>query len=133
MIRAALTPMADIQQLATLWLEHYFETYGDQAPNQDETHLHIMQKKDLYILYESEMLKSDPPCATVSYTRFIKLWNVLFPKCRSRPWCDIPGKCDICYEIDRQRRTEEDSVVQDMLKKAHLLHRGGMFMLERNE
>lgn len=79
------------------------------------------------------MEKSEPPRQTVSNNRFNKLWEVLFPKCRSRPWCDIPGKCNLCYEIDRQRHTEEDSIVQDMLKKAHLLHRGGMFMLERNE
>jgi len=132
-IRAALTPLADTQQFATIWLEHYFETYGDQAPNRDETHLMIMQKTDLYNLYKHEMDTSNPPRPIVSKTRFNSLWNVLFPKCRCRPWCDIPGKCDICYEIDRLRRTEEDSIVQEKLKEAHHMHRGGMFMLERHE
>jgi hypothetical protein len=41
------------------------------------------------------------------------------------------GKCDTCYEIDTGRRTSRSLNVQLELQKAHLLHRGGMFNLER--
>lgn len=131
MIVACQTPLAETQQNCILWLERYFETYGDQAPNRDETHLLIMEKGDLFALYEKELKATNRP--TVNYSRFIALWNTAFPTCINRPWCDIPGKCDTCYEIDRQRRTTEDAAVQTQLKHAHQLHRGGMFMLERNE
>jgi hypothetical protein len=40
-------------------------------------------------------------------------------------------KCDICGEIDRQRRCCEDEKTLEQLKKAHYMHRGGLFMLER--
>ena len=133
MFRAALCPLADNQQLAIIWLEEYFLKYGDSAPNRDETHLLIMHKSDIYKRYVHELETSFPPRKFVSYSRFIALWNVLFPKYINRPWCDIPGKCDICYEIDKQRRTIEESIVQEKLKEAHHLHRGGLFMLERIE
>jgi hypothetical protein len=59
--------------------------------------------------------------------------NTLFPTCIKRPWVDIPGKCDTCYEIDRLRKSSEDSAVQLKCKEAHIMHRNGMFMLERKE
>lgn len=70
---------------------------------------------------------------TVSSQRFLELWLVLFPRHRKRPFCNIPGKCSVCYEIDRQRRQENTTHVHRMLKDAHLLHRAGMFHLEREE
>lgn len=131
MVRASLTPLAERQQFASLWLEDHFDKYGDHSPNSDEIHLHIMQRSELYGQYCDDQLKTNSD--VVDYPRFLQLWSVLFPKCRSRPWCDIPGKCNVCYEIDRLRRSEEDRVVQEMLQKAHQMHRGGLFMLERNE
>ena len=67
----------------------------------------------------------------VGYQRFTQLWNILFPRSRLRSWIDIPGKCDTCLEIDRLRRESKDRNIQLALKKAHHLHRGGLFMLER--
>ena len=133
MVRSAFCPLAESQQFAVNWMENYFDTYGDKAPNRDEIHLLIMQKADVYKLYAHEFQNSSPPRKVISYSRFLGLWNALFPKCINRPWCDIPGKCDICYEIDKQRRTSEDAVVQEKLREAHHIHRGGMIMLERQE
>lgn len=130
-IRAALTPMSNAQQMATSWLESYFANYGDPAPNRDEIHLLVMNKSDLYRQYTEEMKRLDPGQARIDRARFLQLWAVLFPRCINRPWCDIPGKCDVCYDIDRLKRTSEDSHVQKKLKDAHALHRGGLFMLER--
>ena len=41
------------------------------------------------------------------------------------------GTCDTCYEIDTQRRSSPDVETQEQLKRAHHLHRGGLFNLER--
>ena len=134
MLIAAHTPLAETQQMCVLWLEGYFEKYGDQAPNRDETHLQIMQKMDLYEQYVRDTIRqSGQDGRVVPYSRFIILSATVFPSCITRPWCDIPGKCDICYRIDKLRRTSEDAIVQEKLKECHHLHRAGMFMLERNE
>jgi hypothetical protein len=133
MIRAALTPLAEVQNMAQVWLERYFATYGDFAPNRDEVRLLIMQKQDVYKKYVAEfegaLLKRD----VVDIGTFNSLWATLFPKCVMRPWCSVPGKCFTCYEIDRLRRVEEDGHIQHKLRQAHAMHRGGLFMLERNE
>ena len=44
---------------------------------------------------------------------------------------DTTGTCDTCYEIDTLRRSSPDSETQEQLKRAHHLHRGGLFNLER--
>ena len=69
----------------------------------------------------------------LSYRRFCEIWKTIFPDCVTRQYVDIPGKCTICYLIDEMRKSEEDSTVQKYLSVAHALHRGGMFMLERQQ
>jgi hypothetical protein len=133
MVKAALTPLADNQQHATVWLGEYFRKYGDCAPNRDEVHLLIMQKKELYDQYVNEFKAAKRSEDIIGYTRFIELWNVLYPRAINRPWCSIPGKCNVCGEIDRKRREASESYVQECLRDAHHVHRGGMIMLERQE
>lgn len=41
MIRAALTPFADAQQVAVAWLDDHFKTYGDMSPNSYMTKISI--------------------------------------------------------------------------------------------
>jgi hypothetical protein len=53
--------------------------------------------------------------------------------CLARDYTDIPGKCETCAYIDQKRRFSTSSQVQEHLKQAFLLHRGGMFMAERRE
>mmetsp|Transcript_23825 Transcript_23825/g.44243 ORF Transcript_23825/g.44243 Transcript_23825/m.44243 type:complete len:636 (+) Transcript_23825:356-2263(+) len=129
MIRAALMQKGDAHQFCVLWLERYFKHYGDFAPNKDEVKLAISRKKEIYDMYIADMADRE----TINQQQFYAVWNALFPRCVSRPWCDVPGKCDTCYEIDRQRRASSDPEVQDRLREAHMMHRGGLFMLERNE
>jgi len=69
----------------------------------------------------------------VSLNRFYELWDSLYPLSINRSWVSIPGKCNICYYIDQMRRTSTSLDVQKALQQAHLLHRGGLFMLERQE
>ena len=137
MIRAGLTPLADTQRTCVEWLRNYVETYGDSDPARSEKHLIIMHKKDVYRSYCNDMddqqAALDYPRPKVSESRFFEIWNVLFPFCVNRPWCDIPGKCKICAEIDNLRRTKQGNLEQQKLKEAHHLHRCGMFMQERNK
>ena len=131
MIRCSLMSRSEKSHFCVIWLENYFERYGDFAPNRDEIMLAISRKKEVYDLYVQDMSSTDRD--VVSLQEFYTIWNAFFPRCVSRPWVDIPGKCNTCYEIDRQRRESNDPVVQEKLREAHLMHRGGMFMLERDQ
>lgn len=128
---AALTPTAIAQQFASVWLQRYFVKFGDRAPNRLETDLLIMAKRNVYDQYCREMTKLNQKC--ISKSVFITLWNSVFPRYINRPWCDIPGKCQTCFEIDWLRRTCQDDATLEQLKRAHHMHRGGLFMLERLE
>lgn len=131
MVRAALTPLAEKQQHCKLWLEEYFAICGDNVPNEDEIRLSISEKKDVYEKYSRDCYRAQIPI--VDEKTFGNLWNVLFPNCVIRAYVDIPGKCNTCYHIDRLRREVNDEMVHRKLSEAHLLHRGGLFMLERQE
>jgi len=112
-----------------VWFQKYFATFGDCAPNRFETYLIITARRNVYNQYVEEFKKHNRPIVQESV--FSNLWNTIFPRYINRPWCDIPGKCDTCYEIDSQRRSSQDTDTQEQLKVAHHLHRGGMFNLER--
>lgn len=131
MCRAALTPASDLQRMAVAWLDDYFYKTGDPAPNRDEIHLQIMHNRRVFEQYQRDMEKQKSE--VMNESGFMALWRVLFPKHIRRPWCDVPGKCWVCYEIDQQRKSCEDATTHKYLKQAHHLHRGGMFMLERHE
>jgi len=127
MVRAAITPSAECQRIAVKWMKEFFNIQGDHSPDSNDIMLQIMLNSNAYDKYCEFMA----PRRCVSESKFKELWNVLFPHVQMRPSCDIPGKCNICYEIDRQRRQEHDAHTSIMLQEAHLLHRGGMFHLER--
>lgn len=133
MLRASISPAKSPESEAIVWMEGFFDTYGDVVPNADETIIPVMAKKDVWNKYMEEFNGYRPPLPTVGYSRFINLWNALFPNVRKRPWCSIPGKCDTCWRIDKARKSAEDSYVLKALQAAHLLHRGGMFMLQRKK
>jgi hypothetical protein len=57
-------------------------------------------KQELYNHYKNDMKKHGNP---VALSRFYELWSVLFPHTVNRPWCNVPGKCDTCYEIQKGR------------------------------
>ena len=125
----ALNPKKDSNFLCTAWLLRHFNLYGDKAPTSDKIKMSITHKNEVYQKYIND-LKQNPK---VSLNRFYELWNCLFPFSINRPWCDIPGKCPTCENIDRLRRTTTSSAVLAKLQEAHLLHRGGLFNLERKK
>jgi len=132
MVEAAITPFSEHYQDCILWLNWFFKTFGDKMPNFDEIRLSLMGKTEVYEHYKKDSISDrGEHYQLVSYSMFVSLWNICFPHCVIRPFCDIPGKCDICFEIDKMRQATDTTIVQEHLRQAHLLHRGGMFMLER--
>ena len=51
MVRNAITPFAENQRQAVEWLKNYFDVYGDDSPNSEETLVQVMLKGDLYRHY----------------------------------------------------------------------------------
>jgi hypothetical protein len=129
MVRCALTPFP--HRSCVTWLENHFEVYGDKAPNKHEIQLSVTMKKEVFQLYERE--QHNQGLESVQYNIFVNLWASLFPNVKSRPWVDVPGKCSTCYIIDRLRKTSEEKEVQRHIGLAHQMHRGGLFMLEREK
>ena len=112
-----------------MWLENYFDDYADKSPNGLDSRLSVASKKQLYADYVREQNKLGIP--VVLLPLFYDLWNTVLPFCQLRPWINIPGKCNTCYEIDSLRKSCKDKNVLKALKELHILHRGGMFMPER--
>ena len=127
MVRSSIIPLAERQRLCSQFLDEYFTVHGDTSPDSDEVMLQIMNNGSLYRIYAKQYAGRHP----VVPSAFNQLWRVCWAKYRKRHYCDIPGSCDICYEVDRGRREEHDLHKAKMWQEIHLLHRGGMFMLER--
>jgi len=97
MIRAAMSPLAEAQQLATLWMESYFDRFvlfcsctlyvthsiifylrfGDHAPNKDLTKISVVEKQEIFTLYVRDLGEK---AALIDIKRFYEIWNVIFPK-----------------------------------------------------
>ena len=114
------------------WMNDYFQ-YGDSQPNGDKVCLSVATKKEVFIEYETDIMRLRDPQSIVDITGFYRIWNNLFPKTRLRSWVTIPGKCDVCMEIDkiRRQRPPPTSIQKQALQDAHILHRGGLIMMER--
>jgi hypothetical protein len=129
-ISCGLTPKSEVRQAAVLWMSEYFDMC-DVSPDSDFIKVNSLMKRDIYRQYCVEQDALDPDTGVVSEPTFNELWAVIYPYCVRRTYCNIPGKCEICGTIDKLRRSANTRLVHMYLKKAHLLHRGGMFMLER--
>jgi len=131
-IRAALTPspakfnsgtIVDRNALAVAWLEHYVDHFADISPNSEFKKVNASFLKEVYEMYlNSEVVKKTGKF--VSYNIFLDLWGVIFPYATKRPWCNIPGKCETCYQIDKARRNTTDAKIHVMLQELHTIHRG---------
>ncbi len=131
-VRAALTPspanidsrsIVDRNALAIVWLEHYVDHFADISPNSEFKKVNVSFLKEVYEMYKSsEVVKKTGK--SVSYKIFLDLWGVIFPYASKRPWCNIPGKCETCYQIDKARRNTTDAKIHVMLQELHTIHRG---------
>jgi len=131
MTRAAMTPLSNIQQNVIVWIEDYGNSFGDFSPNSNDVALSASTKEEIYEDYKCSMSSFNEPY--ISLKVFLDLWNTLFPHYKLRKWCSIPHKCEICSDLDTIRRSSNIIAVREAAKQAHVLHRGGLFMLERQE
>jgi hypothetical protein len=129
MVRSALVPQS--QQYCSVWLDEYFSTYGDKKPNGLQTEISVNTKKEIYEKFVTDAKKN--LMSFCSYSTFINLWNAQYPNVKARPWVDVPGKCNTCYLIDREKNQATDKEVVRQLGIVHQLHRGGLYMLEREK
>jgi len=130
-IQSGMAPYSDIQQHALLWLNEFVKTFGDAAPNGAKTQLASMKKKQVWCDYKAYMASCDPPRDAVDHSTFNNLWNVVFPHYIVRPYVNVCGKCDTCYEIDRMRHSSKETSVHEALAQCHAMHGAGNFKLER--
>jgi hypothetical protein len=107
-----------------------FRKIGDFSPNSESVDIALSFKKDLHMAYVEEQKRINYDF--VDYSKFIGLWNVLYPHFSTRLWLNVPGKCWLFSEIDSLRRGSGDSSVLEALQQLHLLHRGGFIMPERS-
>lgn len=131
MITAALTPNGDTKMTAVVWMENYFALAADKAPNRLQSYLSECSKLDVHRSYTADMEKRGEKY--VDFSTFTNLWNTIYPYVKLRSWVNVMGKCDTCAEIDAQRRQSKNVEQLRALKLLHILHRGGMFMLERKK
>ena len=88
-VTASISPLAEAQQFAIVWMQDYFRKFGDCAPNRYETFLIITARKVVYNQYKQQMIRQNR--APVQESVFSNLWVTVFPRYMNRPWCDIPG------------------------------------------
>jgi hypothetical protein len=51
MVRAAITPLAECQRAAVMWMKEYFTIQGDHLPDSNDIMLQIMLKSNAYEKY----------------------------------------------------------------------------------
>lgn len=78
-----MTQFADAQMHINLWINRYFEKFGDSAPNRNETYLIITVKLNVYYQYKSETDKIG--MKTTDESTFISIWNALYPRFINSP------------------------------------------------
>jgi hypothetical protein len=128
MSRAALTPVAETQQMAMVWLSEYSLLFGDDSPTRDEVHLAAMRKTDIYIDYVKAFQECSRPVVNLNF--FWSYGMHYYLKFVSAHMLIFVGNVT---HVSRFKIFANDSRIQWAAKRAHHLHRGGMFMLERAE
>jgi|LauGreSBDMM110SN_4_FD.fasta_scaffold35485_2 hypothetical protein len=109
-VKNALTPLSESSQIATMWLQKYFDAYGDKSPTEKgRTKLAITFRHEVYQQYVNEMTiagrgAEGPEFKIVSHNKFLELWRVIYPECTDRPGCSIPGKCLFFFKFAQTER-----------------------------
>lgn len=129
-VTAALSPHHEPNHDAAIWIEDYFDAVADHSPNGELKKISAPFKKDIWMDYVNE--KKGDQCSYVSYEAFRSIWSTCFPTYVIRKYCGIPGKCGTCAAIDGIRAEKGAPKEKKRAgRQCHVLHRGGMFNLER--
>ena len=129
MVSQSLMPLSSNQHSAMTWLETYANDFGDHIPNENLIYLSMPTKRSVWRDYVYQMNEFGVPYLQESM--FMALWNSIYPNFLIRPWVNVAGKCNTCYYIDAIRRQSKNPALLEAAKQAHQLHRGGLFIIER--
>jgi hypothetical protein len=129
--RAALVRSSNTHIDAMLWMENYFFQFESQ-PNSKQIHIDFTYKKTIYEEYRSAANPS-APANKLSEGQFKELWCSLYDFVKIRKSKRISGKCWTCAYINELRQKQKGEEVMRACKHLMIMHRGGLFMLERLE
>ena len=110
-----------------LWFRDHFELVGDPQPNIQQVHLDLIEKTEIYQMYVNEIGKAN----ALSFSSWRKFWAEVFPEVTIREWKNVTGKCRNCGYINGGRRTAKSPAEIAAFRKLHILHKSGLFMMER--
>ena len=129
--RAALVRSSNAHVDAMLWMESYFFQFESQ-PNSRQIHLDYSYKRTIYEEYRSAA-NPTAPANKLSEGQFKELWSSLYDFVRIRKSKRVSGKCWTCAYINEIRQKQKGEEVMRACKHLMIMHRGGLFMLERLE
>lgn len=129
--RAALVRSSSAHIDAMLWMENYFFQFESQ-PNSKQIHVDFSYKRTIYEEYRSSANPS-APANKLSEGNFKELWSSLYDFVKIRKSKRISGKCWTCAYINELRQKQKGEEVMRACKHLMIMHRGGLFMLERLE
>jgi hypothetical protein len=93
-VRVGLMPNGQMHHLAKAWMSVFFQMVGDQIPNSNEIHLETQDKLEIWAEYVWDMHFLGEYEA-LCYTKFLELWDLVFPHVRIRVYKAVTGKCTI--------------------------------------
>ena len=129
--RAALVRSSSAHIDAMLWMENYFFQFESQ-PNSKQIHVDFTYKRTIYEEYRNAANPS-APANKLSEGNFKELWSSLYDFVKIRKSKRISGKCWTCAYINELRQKQKGEEVMRACKHLMIMHRGGLFMLERLE
>ena len=127
--RAALVRSSNVHVDAMLWMESYFFQFESQ-PNSKQIHIDYSYKRTIYEEYRNAANPS-APFNKLSEGQFKELWSSLYDFVRIRKSKRVSGKCWTCAYINELRQKQKGEEVMRACKHLMIMHRGGLFMLER--
>ena len=129
-VRVGLMPNGPMHHLAKAWMSVFFHMVGDQIPNSDEIHLETQEKLEIWAEYVWDMFFLGEYEA-LCYSKFLELWDLVFPHVKIRVYKAVTGKCTVCAVLSDLRKKYHAKDVRRLVTTLHALHRI-MYMGERS-
>lgn len=115
------------------WFEKHFLDYGDSSPTENQIHLDLCDKIDIWAIYRNEMKTFYGPDSHYDYTTWLQIWKTAFSYVKIRVYKQVNGKCWTCYYINEGRAKSTSKKELAAYRELHQLHKMGNFMLERRK
>ena len=119
-----------MNHLARAWMSVFFAMVGDQIPNSNEIHLETQEKLEIWAEYVWDMFHLFEDNA-LCYSKFLDLWDTVFPHVKIRVYKDVTGKCTVCAVLSDLRKKFHSRAMRRLVTTLHAFHRV-MYMGERS-